>query len=99
MDLDDVPSRLSLGEVEGTWNARWAAASTLITTRSKEYGTLGKTLDLGVLSSGEALALLCSHRKPANSAEQSAAQRIVDLLGCHPLAVEVAGSYLAQGVE
>ena len=97
--VDDLPSGLSLGELENVWNARWAGASTLVTTRSKEYGALGNALDLGVFSSREAFGLLCSHRKPASSAEESAAQRIVELLGCHPLALEVAGSYLAQGVE
>jgi hypothetical protein len=97
--IDDMPSGLSPGERESTWNARWARASTLVTTRSKEYGALGDVLDLGVLSSEEAFGLLCSHRKLAGSAEESATHRTVELLGCHPLAVEVAGSYLAQGVE
>ena len=34
--VDDVPSGLSSNEVENVWNARWAGASTLVTTRSKE---------------------------------------------------------------
>lgn len=97
--VDDMRSGLSLGELEKLWNAHWPGASTLITTRSKEYGATGSVLDLGVLSSGEAFGLLCSGRKPADGAEENAAHRIVELLGCHPLAVEVAGSYLAQGVD
>jgi tetratricopeptide (TPR) repeat protein len=97
--VDDLPSGLSLGERENHWNARWAGASTLVTTRSKEYGAMGSALDLGVLSPEEALGLLGSRRKPAKGAEEEAAQRIVDLLGYHPLAVEVAASYLALGVE
>ena len=60
---------------------------------------VGSTVDLGVLSASEAFDLLCSHRHPANSSERGSAHRIVELLGCHPLAVEVAGSYLAQGFE
>jgi tetratricopeptide (TPR) repeat protein len=60
---------------------------------------MGSALDLGVLSPEEALGLLGSRRKPAKGAEEEAAQRIVDLLGYHPLAVEVAASYLALGVE
>ena len=60
---------------------------------------MGSTVDLGVLSPSEALNLLCSHRHPGCSAERSAAERIVELVECHPLAVEVAGSYLAQGFE
>jgi hypothetical protein len=96
--VDDVPSRLSQDELQNTWNARWAGASTLMTTRSQEYGSLGGTLDVGVLSPDEAFRLLCLHRHPTG-AEESSARRIVDLLGYHPLAVEVAGSYLAQGGE
>ena len=97
--VDDLPSGLSPGELESVWNARWAGASTLITTRSKEYGARGSALDLGVLSPEEAFGLLGSRRKPANGAEESAARRIVGLLGYHPLAVEVAASYLGLGVE
>ncbi|MDQ6700618.1 MAG: hypothetical protein M3Z36_10585, partial [Acidobacteriota bacterium] len=97
--VDDLPSGLTPGEIEGDWYARWPGASTLITTRSQEYAALGNTLDLGVLSPSEAFALLRSHRTPKGGAEERAAQEIVDLLGYHPLAVEVAGSYLAQGID
>ena len=97
--VDDVPSGLSPSEMEDGWYARWAGASTLVTTRSKEYGALGNILDLGVLSPGEAFDLIRLHRQPVGSAEELAARRIIELLGCHPLAVEVAGSYLAQGLE
>ena len=97
--VDDVPSGLSQAELERAWNARWAGAATLMTTRSKQYGAVGSALDLGVLSSEEAAGLLRSHRNPTNPGEESAVVRIVELLGCHPLAVEVAGSYLAQGFE
>jgi tetratricopeptide (TPR) repeat protein len=97
--VDDVPSGLNSGEFEDLCRARWPGASTLATTRSREHGGLGSVLDLGVLSPTEALGLLCSHRQPTNSIEESAAGFIVELLGFHPLAVEVAGSYLALGVE
>ena len=97
--VDDVPSRLRPSDLESTWNARWAGASTLVTTRSREYRAFGSAMDLGVLSPDEALRLLCSHRHPSGSTDESAARRIVDLLGYHPLAVEVAGSYLALGFE
>ena len=97
--VDDVPSGLTAGELEKTWIAHWPKASTLITTQSREYGAIGTALDLGVLSPKEALDLLTSHRQTLNSGEEHAAQTIVELLGCHPLAVEVAGGYLAQGFE
>src|SRR5438270_1431597 len=97
--VDDVPSGIRPSELQSAWVARRAGASTLMTTRSQEYGALGDVLDLAVLSPAEALGLLCSQRQPANSAEECAAEQIVELLGYHPLAVEVAGSYLAQGIE
>ena len=97
--VDDLPSGLMPRELEGAWEAKWAGASTLVTTRSQEYGALGESLDLGVLSPSEALAMLRSHRQPKGAAEENAAHRIVELLGYHPLAVEVAGGYLAQGLD
>ena len=97
--VDDLPSGLTPTEMENACDARWAGASTLVTTRSREYGGIGSALDLDVLSRGEAFALLFRHRQPSDDAEENGAHRIVDLLGYHPLAVDVAGGYLAQGVE
>jgi tetratricopeptide (TPR) repeat protein len=97
--VDDVPSGLNQADFYRAWNGRWSGASTLITTRSKEYGTLGSVLDLGVLSPSEALHLLYSHLQPKSGAEEMAAHKIVDFLGYHPLAVELAGSYLAHGFD
>jgi hypothetical protein len=97
--VDDVPTGLTLAEFEDACGARWPGASMLATTRSREHGAVGSVLDLGVLSPTEALGLLCVHRKPTSSAENSAAALIAELLGFHPLAVDVAGSYLALGVE
>ena len=97
--IDDLPSGLHLNELERTWNARWAGASTMITTRSREYGALGSVLDLGVLRTSEALDLLVARRQPLDAREELAARQIVALLGCHPLAVEVAASYLAKGFD
>jgi tetratricopeptide (TPR) repeat protein len=97
--VDDVPSGLNPDDLQKTCFARWAGASTLITTRSREYGSLGATLDLGVLSSSEARMLLLSHRKTTTAAENEAADEVAGLLGFHPLAVDVAGGYLALGLE
>jgi hypothetical protein len=97
--VDDLPSGLKLEEIERRWNAHWGGASTLITTRSAEYGAVGGHLDLDVLSEDEAWRLLTSHRKPQGNAEEDAARQIVRELGCHPLAVEVAGSFLAKGTQ
>lgn len=97
--VDDVPAGLNPDHLQKIWIARWPGASTLITTRSREYGSLGATLDLGVLSRSEARTLLLSHCKAVTGADNEAAERIVELLGFHPLAVDVAGGYLALGLE
>src|ERR1700678_2753164 len=81
------------------WYPHWVGASILFTTRAREYGTLGTVVDLGVLSSVEAFPLLCSHRQPLGNTAENAAYQIVELLGRHPLALDVAGSYLALGIE
>jgi len=97
--VDDVASGLTPADFERDWTARWPRASTLITTRSKDYGALGEAIDLGVLSSSEAFHLLCAHRQPTSESDVANARKITELLGYHPLAVEVAGSYLAQGLD
>ncbi len=97
--VDDLPSGLPLRDIETTWCPHWVGASALVTTRSGEYGALGAVFDLGVLSPLEAFGLLYSHRQPVDGAEETAAHRIVELLGNHPLALDVAGSYLALGIE
>jgi tetratricopeptide (TPR) repeat protein len=95
--VDDLPSGLATGEIEAHWAARWAGAATLITTRSTEYRSIGQGIDLEMLAEEEAVRLLTSRRPPGTEAERDAAREIVRSLGCHPLAVEVAGSYLARG--
>jgi hypothetical protein len=94
--VDDVPSGITPSNLERYWFAPGSSASTLITTRSREYGSVGQQLDLGVLSPEEALTLLTRHRRPENASEKTAARQLTEALGCHPLAVEVAGSYLAK---
>jgi hypothetical protein len=97
--VDDLPSGLTLAEIERDWHARWIEASTLITTRSREYGSQGDFLDLDVLAPTEAYNLLVLHRPPKSPAEEAAAHKIVKALGYHPLAVDVAGGYLGQGLQ
>lgn len=93
--VDDFPSGQ---EAEGfkAWLAPAPRGHTLFTTRSHAYGLLGKSLALDILPEAEALALLVRRREPESTAERSAARRIaVELLGGHPLALEVAGAALA----
>ena len=94
--VDDVPSGITPSNLERYWFAPCSNASTLITTRSREYESLGQQLDLGVLSAEEAMALLTRGRRPENDPEEKAARQLTEALGYHPLAVEVAGGYLAK---
>jgi len=64
--------------------APWAGAATLITTRSTEYGWLGRHVDLDVLDEEDAYGLLTSRRAPEGSAQEQAAREIVRELGRHP---------------
>jgi hypothetical protein len=97
--VDDLPSGLAREEIERRWNAQWGGASTLITTRSTEYGAFGDHLDLEVLSEAESWQLLTGHRVPEGRTEKKAARGVTAELGHHPLAIEVAGSFLAKGTQ
>ena len=67
-----------------------------MTTRSREYGSIGTSLPLGMLTEQEAFELLCAQRKPAGPDEESAARGIAADLGHHALAVDVAGVALYE---
>ncbi len=97
--VDDVPSDITAYDLQRFWFARGTNASTLITTRSREYGAFGHQLDLEVLSPEEAVTLLTRGHRIKDTAEGVAAQQLTEALGYHPLGVEVAGSYLARGVQ
>ena len=97
--VDDLPSGLNHEEVENRWNAQWSGASTLITTRSTRYEAFGGHIDLDVLNESEAIHLLTSRRKPDGTLEEDAAGEIANELGFHPLAIEVAGSFLAKRIQ
>jgi hypothetical protein len=97
--VDDLPSGLQQEEIERLWNARWGGASNLVTTRSVEYGALGSHLNMEVLTGTESWQLLTGHREPQGSKEEAAAREIAAELGNHPLAIEVAGSFLAKGTQ
>jgi tetratricopeptide (TPR) repeat protein len=91
--VDDLPSGLDADTVR-SWLAPHPLGKSLVTTRSRAYGSIGISLALGVLEHAEAFDLLCMHREPQPGAETDAAHAIVEALGCHPLAVDVAGAAL-----
>jgi tetratricopeptide (TPR) repeat protein len=91
--VDDLPSELD-GEAVWQWFSPHPLAKTLITTRSQEYGALATPIDLDVLAPEEAYELLTSRRRPEDEDEKEAAWEIVEMLGRHALALDVAGAAL-----
>jgi tetratricopeptide (TPR) repeat protein len=104
--VDDLPSGTDRETFE-RWLAPHSLGKTLITTRAKEHDALGVLISLDVLEPEEAYELLTSRRKPKvegdrgrrrrgldEKDEESAARGIVEALGCHTLAVDVAGATL-----
>jgi tetratricopeptide (TPR) repeat protein len=87
--VDDLPSGLTTAQL-----SRWLGpppARTIITTRSGEYGGL-PSIPLGRLEHEDAVQLLTARRRPAQAPEAIAAEEIVEDLGCHALAVDVASA-------
>lgn len=96
--VDDLP--LSVGAQEyRQWFAPNGLGKTLITTRSHTYDVIGGIVDLGVLEEREGYELLTTRRTPADAEEEQAARGIVETLGCHALALDVAGGALAWQTE
>lgn len=95
--VDDLASDLDHTGFDG-WLPKTGHAATLITTRTHSYEWAPGALHLDVLTPNEAEQLLALHRMSKNDAEAEALRAIARELGWHPLAVEVAGSYLAIGV-
>src|SRR5690606_34312906 len=94
--VDDMPHGVDRDSLF-KWLAPHPLGRTLLTTRSREYSALGSDVSLKALTSDEAYELLITapdRRKPADNAEEKAARQIVERLGCHPLAVEVAAAAL-----
>lgn len=92
--VDDLP--VGAGEAERrSWFAPNSLGKTLITTRSREHASTGAVISLGVLDAEEGYALLTARRKPSVR-EEAAARSIVEALGFHPLAIDVAGGVLLK---
>jgi hypothetical protein len=98
--VDDLPGGLSRPALE-RWLAPGRCGRTLLRTRSRDYDVLATAIGVGVLGSREGVALLAEHRAPQGPDEEHAARRLVEELGGHALALDVAGSTLRaeQGVR
>jgi len=86
--VDDLASGLS-SDAARAWLAPHTLGKTLVTTRSREYETIGNSIRLDVLEPNEAHELLCRYRKPVGPEEERAARAIAADLGYHPLALAV----------
>ncbi|MDX6721449.1 MAG: hypothetical protein QOJ63_3703 [Solirubrobacteraceae bacterium] len=91
--VDDLPGGLSRAAVE-RWLAPGSRGRTLLTTRGRDHVAPATRIDVGALSSREGLELLAQHRAPRGPDEEHAARRLVDDLGGHALALDVAGAAL-----
>jgi Flp pilus assembly protein TadD len=91
--VDDLPGALDRDALD-FWLAPGRLGHTLLTTRSHDYDAIGALVDLGVLSAQEGLELLGKHRSPEGPAETQAARGLVEDLGRHALALDVAGAAL-----
>jgi len=99
--VDDLPSGMDVENLQ-KWLAPHPLGRTLITTRTHEHSAFGNTISLKYLEPDEAYELLTWQRKPVGKKEEDAAWGlVVDDLGCHALAVDVAGAalYASAGVQ
>ena len=91
--VDDLPAGMGEDTLQG-WLAPHPLGKTLITTRTREHDSMGSLIRLDVLEPEEGCDLLTSRRKPEGEQEKDAACDLVEDLGCHALAIEVAGAAL-----
>jgi len=100
--VDDIPSGMDVKTLE-RWLAPHPLGKTLITTRTKEYNSLGHLIPLDVLAPDEAWELLTSWRTPAgeDEEEECAACKLIEDLGRHALALDVTGAALhaSEGLQ
>jgi tetratricopeptide (TPR) repeat protein len=90
--VDDLPEGLSSDELRAWFGP--SRARTLITTRGRTYGGVVAEVPLDVLDRESALGLLTAHRPTSSDGDQAIAEDLIDQLGCHALAIDVAGSAL-----
>jgi hypothetical protein len=92
--VDDLPSDLS-EEATRRWFAPHPLMYTLVTTRARRrYDKLAAPVHLDVLRPDEAYRLLTAYRRPVGQAERAEAAGVAADLGCHTLALHVAGAAL-----
>jgi len=95
--VDDIPTGLSdhLAEVKQWFSPHPELAPTLVTTRSREYKTIGEEIALDLLDHGAARQLLQNHKIDLDK-QREEADRLIDRLGGHALALDIAGAAIEQ---
>ena len=96
--VDDIPSGLAkhLNEIKKWFSPCPELAPTLVTTRSREYSTIGKDLPLDVLDHKAARQLLRHHLKEKLDHQNTEADQLIKKLGHHSLALDIAGTAIAE---
>ena len=94
--VDDLPPGLNPQEAFLDWCSPSGNGCTLITTRSKDYDGIGATITVDMLDPEPALELLTHERKPHSEREREDAKGLVEDLGRHALALDVAGHFLLK---
>lgn len=87
--VDDLPHGLN-AEQARAWFAPTNQGRTLVTTRTRTLDRIAKPVELAELGADEAFRLLTLDRKPQNPMEEETARAIVEALGRHALAVDLA---------
>jgi hypothetical protein len=72
----------------------------LITSRRREAWRLGNAIEVGVMDEKEAIQLLTRCSKVSSGSDNSDARMVAKTLGCLPLALDQAGTYVCeQGIS
>jgi tetratricopeptide (TPR) repeat protein len=99
--VDDLPLGSKHTEA-ALWQAPAVAGSwgkTLITTRSRALGGVGRQIEIGELDSDAAHALLTSRHAVKDADDQQAMEALARDLGYYPLALDVAAALRAEAFE
>jgi tetratricopeptide (TPR) repeat protein len=93
--IDHVPPRQALEDVRA-WFAPTGLGKTMFMTRTEEYTPLSAHVTIGALDLSEARSLLAQQKPMATEQEAAAGRQLIEQLGAHPLAVQLAATRLAR---